>query len=366
MKNKMIICIVTVVLIVAAVVTAISFRSPKVSKTIDLDNQIYVQDLYSDTDGKKKYVIELKVPNDGKLSFCAYDASDTYDKTDEGKKTVVIIEDSDGKVVAENSSDNENYCMVVHSVKKGSYKVYITVKTKSTVDKIGLSWAYAEKEEGLVEIGGTTETAFTSENGEAKFKLVAERNELVEISGGDAISPEDFYTFYVTDKNGDKVVADTRIAETEWYKRKVYLTAGDYTITMVNLEKNSIAECTVKAVDGFGNITSQSFEKSTAAEIKKGIPASVGFTEIIKNTQWLKFTADGTSKNLTVKIDGNNTYYDYYSSAKLEIYDSQNKKIANESPESQYSYDISKLSGTYYISVTPAENNNMVVKVELS
>ena len=365
-KKKMIFMFSIVAVIVLGIILALLLRPAKIAQTISLDKQPLANEQTYKPIDKNKYAFAINVPSDGRIKISIIDATGNIEKSKKIELSA-IVKDSDNKTVAEKICGANQVCIIDTPIKKGSYTVNIKFKNPSQeVQTVGISWAYASKKASDdVKIDGPIATTLIDNNGIAKFSVNAEKHTLVEISGGDAGNPECFYTFSVEDEKGQKIVDDTKIHETEWFSRKVFLPVGKYTITMTELTKNSVAECKLKSVEDFENISSSSFSKKTATEIKNDTPVCLGFTNNMNAEQWFRISCDGKFDELLISVSGNNTYYDMVSSAKFSIIDSNNNVVKDVKAAESFNYNISKLRGTYYILVIPNGNNNMVVKAQL-
>lgn len=362
MKNKKAITISVLVLLIATLMLFLIFKPSKHTGQINLGKENYSGDEEFSLGKSKNLSCTMNIPEDGKIVLYIVDYT-AYIEENKNLKMEVSIKDSDNKVIDKKVIGANKAYTFLTQIKKADYKIDVKLIGSTSKDNIiYVSWGYAPKDAGnKAEVDGKTATTIIDENGIASFNINVEKNMLVDIGGGDACIPEGSFEFSILDKNNDKIVSDIRISKTEWQSRKVFLSKGNYKIEMKNLIKNSIAKCTVKSVENYNEVQ----ENLEEFKLEKDKPLYIGFDKNINTSQKIKFKTAKNSKELSIAIVGNNTYYDNVSSAKILITDSNGKKIFDQIEEESFSLDVSKYDGDYFIYISKNDNDNFVVKLSI-
>ncbi|NLL03703.1 MAG: hypothetical protein GX269_05345 [Clostridiales bacterium] len=362
MKNKKGIIVSILVLLIVIVALFLMFKPSKHTGQINLSKENYSGGEEFSLLQSKNLSCIMNIPEDGKVTLYIVDYT-AYIEENKKLKMEVSIKDSDNKIIDKKVVGANKAYTFLTQVKKADYKIEVKLIGSTSKDNIVyVSWGYAPKDlDNKVEVDGKIATTIIDKNGIASFNINVEKNMLVDIGGGDACIPEGYFEFSVLDKNNDEIVSDVRISKTEWQSRKVFLSKGSYKIEMKNLIKNSIAKCTVKSVENYNEVQGNLDE----FKLEKDKPLYIGFDKNINAPQKIKFKTAKNSKELSIAIVGNSTYYDNVSSAKIVITDSSGKKIFDQIEEESFILDISKYDGDYFIYISKNDNDNFVVKLSI-
>lgn len=362
MKNKKGIIVSILVLLIVIVALFLMFKPSKHTGQINLSKENYSGGEEFSLLQSKNLSCIMNIPEDGKVALYIVDYT-AYIEENKNLKMEVSIKDSDNKIIDKKVVGANKAYTFLTQVKKADYKIEVKLIGSTSKDNIVyVSWGYAPKDlDNKVEVDGKIATTIIDKNGIASFNINVEKNMLVDIGGGDACIPEGSFEFSVLDKNNDEIVSDVRISKTEWQSRKVFLSKGSYKIEMKNLIKNSIAKCTVKSVENYNEVQGNLDE----FKLEKDKPLYIGFDKNINAPQKIKFKTAKNSKELSIAIVGNSTYYDNVSSAKIVITDSSGKKIFDQIEEESFILDISKYDGDYFIYISKNDNDNFVVKLSI-
>lgn len=320
----------------------------------------------ADTPVKESFTVELKnggrsaiivfdVPKDGFFKLIAFDSTEYDIYPDEICR--IFAELPSGRIeITDGMTESV-------AVKAGRLKVIFTFKDKSKMMKsLSVGWAYAA--DSKVMLIPDKQAVAVAKNGKAEFSLSLEKPSLIKIRPAEACVFDTDCGFYITDSKGQKATNDIFIHATEWSYSRLFLDAGEYTVTVNRL--SGIGVCSVEVYESFDSISTSQSEGLT-------VPATLGFNSLIDGQRSLSFSADGKDKYLRFEAEGSGTFYDSEQEVALAIFGPDGNEVNLSSDEydadngsfaGAMRLDISKWQGNYSIMLTT--NDSCVVRVYTS
>ncbi len=193
-----------------------------------------------------------------------------------------------------------------------------------------------------LEINNSTVSA-TSKiiDGEARFNVVAPSDGMYDFFVGEHNADEWTCNFYLLNENNEKVTGDININSTEWVKRSVFLTKGNYTLVAFGEHIKNKVDCSIDVITFY-----EDNEVVLTQDGEISAPALIGFNALNTQEKTVKFTLDGSQEKLVFDAYGSGTYYDSSQQFSLKITD-KNGEIVLYDPD--FALDEYIFEGSYYV-----------------
>ncbi len=316
---------------------------------------------------KENIDVDFILPNDGYLKLIVYDATEYEEWPDQEPDKYVTFTDENGKKLTEELLINGGYTDKI-KFKKGRITAKIRFdKYIKEMNAVSICWAFAPDTDEAIPVWLDNNRSFAArvdKDGKAKFSFYADYDAVYNFFCGEACVPESDCEFYIEDENGQKITGDINIHGTEWAWRRVFLPAGQYTITVFNDTVSAVAECNVVMEKEYDEVV---FEQDG----ELSLPVNFGFNAICNKEKTVKFTADGTSKKLVITADGSGNYYEYGQEYTLQITDKNGKVLVFEDDavmeDDRYSgnqtFDLTGIKGE--LTVTVQSSDACVINISI-
>ncbi len=344
-------------LLLAFILTASLFagcKSPESIATLSVNiaEQPYTEDKIVKIGDADSLEIVFNLDKAGYIKLYAFDATDYDEWPSYVNTSKLTFTDEKGKTLYEFEDVSGGYSKATR-FEAGTVTAKLTFDERfENMNQVCLGWAFAPDTDDAqaVTVDGGTAFAKIGKDKHAYFTFTVNENGLYQINCGEACVFESDSKFTLESADGATIASDVFIHETEWWSRKVFLTAGEYKLTTSDIE--NVARCSVKRQEEQpGNVLTEVPKKMILATS----PIAIGFVKTEGQVIEATFKA-GSSNRLQINADGLGTFYDSEQSFDLVITNSRGKVVLEEEYCESGMYDISSFKGEHKIKLTPHGN----------
>ena len=314
--------------------------------TVSLADEPIVEDRIMKTGGEM--TIHFEFPEAGCIKMLAYDATDYKNEPEKYPSPTVSFYNEKGVAVYEGLDIENGYFEKTH-FSKGKVTAKITFAGAKKMEKAGIYWAFASDTKEPAKVGINQPAAMVTDGaGEARFIFHAEKAGLYYIRCQEAGVWESDCAFEVYNVSEQTMAGRLEIHGTEWNQRTVFLQPGDYKINTYDVE--GIAKLFIEAESDYGQVI-------PAGSATAALPATIGFSYDLPQSQTATFTLDGGKLRLWASATGSEHFYDSMQRFTLVVRDAAGNEIAREeNAEDSAVIDLKGRKGTFTVEVSNVGN----------